>query len=153
MCKQLLPLENFYMDKYRKDKLQAKCITCMKASRKEYYKNNRTREIARTKERYQKSKTKILNIKKIDRKQKTIYLFSYLLEHPCIDCHEKDPVVLEFDHIKDKDLDISTLVKYSETRMKAEIEKCVVRCANCHRRKTAKERNYLRYQLSCLQKL
>jgi hypothetical protein len=60
------------------------------------------------------------------------------------DCGEKNPVVLEFDHIQDKKCDISRMLAngLSIKTIKAEISKCEVRCANCHRRKTAKDYNW-----------
>lgn len=65
---------------------------------------------------------------------------AYLCEHPCADCGEMDPVVLEFDHVRGaKRCSVSDLIR-SGARVQAlfaEIEKCVVRCANCHRRRTA----------------
>lgn len=67
-------------------------------------------------------------------------IWNYVLAHPCVDCGESDPVVLEFDHVcGDKSGDISNLAggEFSTSRLKLEIEKCEVRCANCHRRKTA----------------
>ena len=68
-------------------------------------------------------------------------IFDYLLEHPCVDCGESDVVVLEFDHVQgEKKYNISDLARrYSSWKtVKAEIDKCEVRCANCHRRITAK---------------
>ena len=65
------------------------------------------------------------------------YTIDYLKEHPCVDCGETDPVVLEFDHLSDKLYDVSKLQTNSLSTLKKEIAKCAVRCANCHKRKTA----------------
>ena len=68
------------------------------------------------------------------------FVCEYLRTHPCVDCGENDPVVLEFDHvIGQKTGTISRLKNNSVTAVQTEIKKCVVRCANCHRRKTAKQ--------------
>jgi hypothetical protein len=77
--------------------------------------------------------------KKEQRERMCQYVLDYLATHPCIDCGETDLIVLDFDHrdpsekyksiaqIKGGGLGINVLI--------AEIEKCDVRCANCHRRK------------------
>jgi hypothetical protein len=71
-------------------------------------------------------------------------LRAYLHEHPCVDCGETDVVVLEFDHRRDKTKAISVLLSLGHEwdRIREEISKCEVRCANCHRRRTARERGY-----------
>lgn len=76
-------------------------------------------------------------------------LVAYLLAHPCIDCGERDPVVLDFDHIVGKKVkEVTALARYQQwASIEAEIAKCVVRCANCHRRKTAIERNSYRMRV------
>ena len=65
---------------------------------------------------------------------------TYLETHPCVDCGESDPIVLEFDHRdeKEKAFNIGDGVArtYAVKRIMDEIAKCDVRCANCHRRKT-----------------
>ena len=68
----------------------------------------------------------------------------HLKKNPCVDCGETDMVVLDFDHISDKIKSIAELIQgYSSTqRLITEIKKCDVRCANCHRRKTARDRGY-----------
>ncbi len=72
-------------------------------------------------------------------------LLEYLSVRECVDCREKDPIVLEFDHRDRKDK-FKIVVKmlsghYSWESVLKEIKKCDVRCANCHRRKTYKEQN------------
>lgn len=67
-------------------------------------------------------------------------LFDYLSVKNCLDCGEDDPIVLEFDHI-DRKTKFKTVAKmlsghYSWESIRREIDKCEVRCANCHRRKT-----------------
>lgn len=71
-------------------------------------------------------------------------LREYLLAHPCVDCGEADPVVLEFDHRSEKRLAVGTIcgMGWSVTALMAEIAKCDVRCANCHRRKTARAQGW-----------
>jgi len=64
------------------------------------------------------------------------YVLDYLREHPCVDCGEADPIVLEFDHVHEKTFNISEASGYGLKRIEEEIGKCEVRCANCHRRKT-----------------
>lgn len=66
----------------------------------------------------------------------------YLREHPCVDCGEADPVVLDFDHLPgfEKRFEIARAVNASTrswSSILTEIAKCEVVCANCHRRRTA----------------
>lgn len=71
-----------------------------------------------------------------------VRLVEYLAAHPCVDCGETDPVVLDFDHVRgEKRCDISHLLsrRHPWSTVEQEIAKCDVRCANCHRRKTAAE--------------
>ena len=73
-------------------------------------------------------------------------LIEYLSSHPCADCGETDIIVLEFDHLRDKEADVSVLARegYSLEKVKREIDKCEVVCANCHRRRTAKQFGWYR---------
>ena len=70
------------------------------------------------------------------------YIFQYLLDNPCVDCGEADPVCLDFDHVRGKKLgNISKIRKRGSNSqmLKDEIAKCEVRCANCHRKVTEKQ--------------
>jgi len=72
-------------------------------------------------------------------------VWNYMRAHPCAVCGDTDPVVLEFDHIDSKAHDIGWLVPTSCTvRIEAEMEKCRVLCANCHRRHTAAQNGRVR---------
>lgn len=123
-----LPNKKFYANRKKPDGLQSYCIDCSKERSKERYKDFSIEQKQEMQERSRK--------KSIISKQ---FLWDYLKEHPCVDCGEKDPVVLEFDHLRDKDGCLSSLSGQglSLKRIQEEVAKCEVRCANCHRRKTA----------------
>jgi hypothetical protein len=71
---------------------------------------------------------------------------AYLASHPCVDCGERDRVVLDFDHVGGKESLVSALVAWGAPldRIEAEIARCEVRCANCHRRVTARRAGWSR---------
>jgi hypothetical protein len=54
----------------------------------------------------------------------------------CVDCGEKDPLVLTFDHVRGTKKGTVFSYRNSPTMLKAELAKCDVRCANCHLRQT-----------------
>lgn len=74
------------------------------------------------------------------REIKRQWICEYLIENPCVDCGEADILVLEFDHRGDepkrKDVVVMINSTYSLAAVQAEVAKCDVRCANCHKRKT-----------------
>ena len=73
------------------------------------------------------------------------FLVAYLREHPCVDCGVGDPIVLEFDHLRDKKFSISSgLQDRNWQSVLDEIAKCDVVCANCHRRRTAQRGGFRR---------
>jgi 5-methylcytosine-specific restriction endonuclease McrA len=77
--------------------------------------------------------------------ERVLYVVDFLREHPCVDCGEDDPVVLEFDHLRDKKFSISEGLQGRRWQdVLDEIAKCEVVCANCHRRRTAKRGGFLR---------
>ena len=81
--------------------------------------------------------------------ERTRYLIEFFKTHPCLDCGEADPVVLEFDHLGDKAFNISSgLHARSWEAVLAEMKKCEIVCANCHRRRTARRRGALRAALT-----
>jgi hypothetical protein len=96
------------------------------ASRRHYAKH-RDQVIAKAKEYSVKARVRI-----------RAYISNYLKTSPCVDCGETDAIVLEFDHLKDKDFNLSDAARkgVSMKKLNAEIAKCEVRCANCHRKKT-----------------
>lgn len=71
-------------------------------------------------------------------------MMEFYVQNPCVDCGETDPRVLDFDHISNKKHNVSTLLRkeYSWDSILEEANKCEVRCANCHRKKTAIEQNH-----------
>jgi hypothetical protein len=77
------------------------------------------------------------------------HVAAYLLEHPCIDCGERDIQVLDFDHrdstTKTREIGLMVIRGMLVGDRASGIGKCVVRCANCHRRRTARDWSHWRY--------
>lgn len=89
------------------------------------------------------ARAKVLETGARRRQQRRDVVATYKADHPCVDCGESDPVVLEFDHVRGtKLMNINDFVAGRGTlaQLAEEIEKCEVRCANCHRRITHKRR-------------
>lgn len=131
-CHNTKPLEAFNR---RGDKHQSACRECQS----KWYREHSTQ--------HQKS-VHANNKRYVKRNQK--FVMDYLLTHPCVDCQEPDPVVLEFDHVRGKKkYNIATMIRLamSIAAIEREIAKCEVRCANCHRRATARRHGWYRHQV------
>lgn len=137
-CSQDLPLSAFARNSAKADGLQQMCRACKKLYNAEYYKlTKHVHNPARA--------ARAKQVHAVLRNQ----LLEYLKTHPCIDCGETDIVVLQFDHLRDKVLDISTMIRsaYSWSKIEREIEKCEVVCANDHTRRTARRAMWARMRI------
>jgi len=137
-CGQLKPIAEFNWRRKAIGQMDNLCRPCRAAYHKEHYEANKQRYI----DQAAASKRKL-------RVERTIFLIEFFKEHPCADCGEQDPVVLEFDHLRDKLFDIGQALPYRQWQsILDEIAKCEVVCANCHRRRTAQRRGVIRAVLT-----
>jgi hypothetical protein len=135
VCEKTKPLIEFPYRSLKRQTRQWICLLCQREYTNRWYSRNRKRQIANAKERSRHATAELKN-----------RVRDYLLGHPCVDCGESDVDVLDFDHLRDKKANVSTLVQsaVSWESLAHEIAKCEVRCANCHRRRTARNRSYYR---------
>jgi hypothetical protein len=137
-CGERKPIEHFAWRRKARDQRDTFCRPCRSAYGKEHYAANRQRYIDQA-----------AAVKKRLRLERTALLIAFFEAHPCTDCGERDPVVLEFDHLRDKAFAIGpSLCETSWESILAEIAKCEVVCANCHRRRTARRRGSVRAVLT-----
>jgi hypothetical protein len=126
-CKQLYPLDNFNKKKGTRDGLQSWCRDCNKARSRRYYAEHRNEH------------KKIIRVRadriKIERQRQYC---EYLSQHPCVDCGEDDIIVLEPDHLYDKERNLSEMIRSGVKWEKIlnELEKCEIVCRNDHARRT-----------------
>lgn len=88
------------------------------------------------KKEYKMDRDGIKTRKKLRCKKHKLFYLEYKLELKCQICGESHLSCLDFHHsnpIK-KELNISNFSRYSFKLIKKEIEKCIVLCANCHRK-------------------
>lgn len=115
------------------------CIDCQRRLSKAHYEKNKHKYLLRN-EANNKRQRESLQAK----------VLAYLRKSQCVDCGESDPIVLEFDHVRgEKDREIARMIsnKVSWRKIEVEISKCEIRCANCHRKITARRLNSYRYRL------
>lgn len=131
-CQKSKPLSEFAKNKSKKDGLSVNCRECKSAYNKAHYSGNKGYYV----EKAERNKAPLIEAaQKIINEAKSV---------PCTDCHRSyPPYVMDFDHLdpNEKEFNISAIRSnvYSIkglTRLKAEIAKCEVVCANCHRERT-----------------
>ncbi|HEY8758037.1 MAG TPA: hypothetical protein VIN74_06035 [Candidatus Limnocylindria bacterium] len=135
-CHTPKPLTEFPFKSAARGTYRSYCRPCCREYAKEHYRRNVAAYMARSKARAP-----------IDRQRNREFIGEYLSTHPCVDCGEADAVVLEFDHRdpKTKRAEVGRLINTSTIGIvRAEIDKCDVRCGNCHRIRTAHQLGWYR---------
>ena len=120
-----------------------KCKSCQRLYTREHYADNRQSYLEKARRR-----------RASERDRFELYLRKYFVAHPCIDCGQADPVVLDFDHREPstKTATVNALTRAQNwDGMITEIAKCDVRCANCHRLRTAQQFTWSRLTLQVRQ--
>lgn len=114
-----------------------RCKLCTAQVSKQHYRDNKQSYLTRIRKR---------EVQIIEDNHKRIA--DYLFSHPCVDCGCADVRVLEFDHVRgQKSGNIARMVGegYSWATIEAEIGKCEVRCANCHRIRESERHGWWRH--------
>jgi hypothetical protein len=129
-CGQAKAQDQFDWKYYAGGMRKSRCKACVSNYSKQHY--------LRNKEAYKKRG--VIN-GRLSRRRLATQVYEYLEKNPCVDCGQSNPVLLDFDQRSDKFKSISEMIKsrYSWNKIKEEISKCDVRCANCHRLRTAKQ--------------
>jgi len=128
------PLDSFSIRNRSRGTWHPTCKSCQNEYVRRHYQTHRSAYIEKARTRNERQ-----------RRANEAFLVQYYSSHPCVDCGESDVVVLEFDHLRDKEANISALLRgYSLEALKREIAKCDVVCANCHRRRTAQRAGWYR---------
>lgn len=140
VCESELPLEDFPPNRARRDGRQSMCRSCYSVYQRDYYRR-RTREDPEYRARVKENKRAR---RAVVRRENHLRLLELFEKHPCVDCGEDDPVVLQFDHVRGvKRFNVSNrLHSMPWDRLLREIRKCEVVCANCHARRTARRAGY-----------
>jgi hypothetical protein len=137
VCGELKPFDEFAWRRKVRGQRDNMCRGCRADYKRDHYEANKQRYVDQARERKQALAAKRMT-----------YLIEFLKTHPCVDCGETDPLVLEFDHLVDKAFDIGAAIPYRRWQsILDEIAKCEVVCANCHRRRTSRRRGFMRATL------
>lgn len=120
-CKQTKPFSEFHKRTTRKDGHQSYCKLCMNVA----YNKSRLKRIDHYKAKHTSRRQQLYEV--VD---------SWKSEQGCCICGEKDPAVLDLHHLdpNEKEFSPATLRSYSFKKFLKEAKKCVVICANDHRR-------------------
>lgn len=99
-------------------------------------KNWREKNKEKLKQEYQINKNGIKSYKKLIYNKKRLSYIEEKLQLKCQECDENHIACLEFYHLdpKEKEENISKMVKYSLKRIEKEKNKCIILCSNCHRK-------------------
>lgn len=133
--------EDFFYRNKNAGKLHSQCKNCYVQKRRQIWKDHYHKYGStyreRAVERNRKLKVRLRN-----------QMLEYLSDKACVKCGVSDVRVLEFDHIDSaaKSFGIARGITnlLSWEKLHAEIVKCQILCANCHKIKTAEEYGWYR---------
>jgi hypothetical protein len=127
-CGRNLPLEAFDYRDAERTRLQSYCRECAKSAWRDWYEKDENRE----------KHLRLVGERRRARIERHREIVRELKSQPCADCGERfPPEAMDFDHIAKKRIEVSRLLYISGTEaLLAEIQKCEVVCANCHRIRT-----------------
>ena len=107
----------------------------------------RARQAIYSKTYYEKNKSEVITKINARKKVARAWFKAYKSDLVCKICKEDHPAALDFHHKNPKKTDkkVNELVSDGHTkhRIQAEIDKCEVLCANCHRKHHHEERKNL----------
>ena len=136
LCGKTRKISSFHKRSRAKDGLSARCKFCISENMALRYKSDEARRLS------------IANRRHMAKSKARSFVLDYLKVNPCTDCGYTNPIALEFDHvIGTKRADVSAMVSdaLSVEAIAAEIQKCQVVCANCHRIRTNARANWYRH--------
>jgi hypothetical protein len=118
-CKLDKPVDEYFKNSRMKDGLQPRCKTCAA----EYLKKPET--LAKY----------VAYSKRISRRNRDL-LNEYKQQRGCTTCPETEAACLDFHHKdrNEKDFEVGNLGSYAWSTIMKEIDKCILVCANCHRK-------------------
>ena len=118
-CKQEKELDAFASNKHKKDGKSPQCRECQKEYRRNHYLNHYPIYRKNIRDNKDKVKNLILENKKSG----------------CIKCGEDHPSCLDFHHLENKEFNVGgSYNNKGYQQVKNEIKKCIILCANCHRK-------------------
>ena len=130
LCNQLQDIEQFYL---RQDngKRHTACATCLSAKATQRNKDKRE-------DRNAYMRQYLRDAKDGTRDRPSVTAIMCAKKRPCTDCgHCFPPECMDFDHTgDDKARNVSAMACYTLEKVLAEIAKCEIVCANCHRTRT-----------------
>lgn len=127
-CERDLHLEAFDFRDAARTRPQSYCRDCAKAAWRDWYSRDVNRE----------RHCQLVGKRRRARIKRHREMIRSIKQQPCADCRRTfPPEAMDFDHIGEKRIEVSRLVYVAGTAaLLAEIEKCEVVCANCHRIRT-----------------
>lgn len=127
-CSSVKLLSEFYFKDKNHTLVQSYCKDCARKRSAKYYGRYGKQQHARRRRVYLEYLSRLDHIK---------------AEGGCVDCGNKDPRVLDFDHVTGvKWKAVSEIARsgYAWKFVEDELRKCVIRCSNCHRIRTYESR-------------
>jgi hypothetical protein len=133
-CGKRRPRSAFGRNATKRDGLASNCKPCRAAYAQQWYSAHQGTHGAR-----------VAATKRKARARARAVVREHLEAHPCVDCGLADWRCLELDHVRGRKLgNVSDMVRtgVGPERVRRELAKCEVRCANCHRIRTGRTQGW-----------